>query len=253
MQEQNEALLGGPVDDKARQAVEEYLRKNESRLYDSLLAEFVKRLPDPMQPLREVVDAMRTTLAEYGITASNEEIASKLAEVLPPQIVAPLVEVHRVLAPRLEWAMGEILDKAQVGVDQLRDSVLAPIEARLREIFHAVFTAVTKKAAELIGRLVEAAVNKLLEILKPLFARLIAALMTAVITAVGMVLTAMLEIVNAIGRVVFKFARAVAMWIAKKLAMFFTKLVLRLFCFLFGIPAWQMEISWMETEALIHI
>lgn len=247
------AAVGGPLDEKVQRAVDDYLRTHESRLYDAIRGEVLKQLPDPMQPLREVIDATRATLAEYGITASSEEVAAKLALVLPQEIVQPLVDVHALIAPRLEWAMGQILDNAQIAVDKLRDAVMAPIDARLREIFHTVFIAVTRKAAELLGRVVGAALQKLIDALVPLIQRLVATLIAAVAVAIAMAIQAMLELVNAVGRMALKMAKALAMWIARKIAMFVTKMVWKLFCFLFGVPDSQMEITWMETSAMLRV
>lgn len=249
----DEALLGGPVEDKAAKAVDDYLRSHEARIYEAVIGEASKYLPDPAKPLKELVDTVRATLVELGVGTSSEDVAKQLAAILPGEIVKPLVEIHRLVAPRLEWAMTEILDKASPAIDQLRDAVLAPIEAKLREIFHDLFTTVTRKAAQVIGKLVEAAVLKVLEAVKAVLARLIAAVMVAVAKAVAMAIQAMLEIVNAIGRAVFRFAKAVAMWIARKIAMFVAKTILKIFAFLFGIPGAQVDLAWMETESMIRI
>jgi hypothetical protein len=244
-------LLGGPLEDKARKAVEDYLRGQETNVYNRVLAEALKHLPDPAQPLKELIETMRTTLAIFGITAQNEEIAKQLAAIMPQEIVKPIVELYGVLVPRMEWAMGQILDNAQVAVDQLRNALLAPVEAKIREIFHLLFTAVTKKAAQIIGKLVDAAVTRLIEIVTPILQRLVATVMAALLMAIGMAVAAMLELVNTLGRMALKFAKAVAYWIARKIVMFVCKTILRLIGFLFGLPAGAVEASLMETEAMM--
>jgi hypothetical protein len=117
---------------------------------------------------------------------SDEELAKQLRAVLPQEIVKPIAELYGVLAPRFEWAMTQLLDNAKANVDALRDAVLAPVEARIRELFHVAFTAVTKKAAQLIARAVDAAVTKLMEVVMPIVERLVQAVLAAVAKAVAM-------------------------------------------------------------------
>ncbi len=244
-------LVGGPIEDKAKKAVEDYLRSQESNVYNKILAEAVKYLPDPAQPLKELLEAMRTTLAEFGITAKNEEIAKQLSDVLPKEIVKPIAELYGILAPRMEWAMGQILDNAQIAVDKLRNDLLAPVEAKIRELFHTLFVAVTKKAAEIIAKLVEAAVKKVIEIVTPILQRIVAAIVAAIATAIATAIAAMIELVNTLGRMALKFAKAVAYWIARKIVMFVCKSILRVIGFLFGVPSGAIEMSMMEAEAMM--
>ena len=245
--------VGGPLDDKAAKLVQDYLQKNESRIYDAIIAELVKNLPDPAKPAKELVETIRETLVQLGVGTSNEEVARQLSEILPQEVVKPLVEVHGLISPRLEWAMKEIVDKANPSIDQLRDAILAPIDAKLREIFHALFVNVTRKAAEVIGKLIVTAMMKLLEAVQAILQKLVAAVMQAVARLIAMVVQAMIEFVNAIGRMVIKFAMSVAMWIARQLAMFVIKMILRIFSLLFGISSAQFERSWMETQAMVRI
>jgi hypothetical protein len=241
------------VDDKAAKLVEEYLRKNEGRIYDAIVAEMTKNLPDPAHPAKELVETIRVTLVQLGVGTSNEEVAKQLATILPQEVVRPLVEIHGVIAPRLEWVMKEVIAKANPAIDELRDAVLAPIDAKLREIFHLFFTTVTRKAAEVIGKLVEAAVLKLLEAVRAILEKLVAAVMLAVAKLIQTIVQAMIEFVNAITRTVIKFAMSVAMWIARQLAMFVIKMVLKLLFLPFGISTGQFEITWMETQAMVRI
>jgi hypothetical protein len=245
-------LLGGPLEDKARTVVEGYLRAQESRVYDAVRAEALKHLPDPARPVKDLIDSMRVTLADFGITASDEELAKQLRAVLPQEIVKPIAELYGVLAPRFEWAMTQLLDNAKANVDALRDAVLAPVEARIRELFHVAFTAVTKKAAQLIARAVDAAVTKLMEVVMPIVERLVQAVLAAVAKAVAMAIQVMMDVVNEIGRMAFRFAKAVAMWIAKTIVMFVCKTILTIIGFLFGLPPSAVEMAWMESQATIR-
>ncbi|HEV8434174.1 MAG TPA: hypothetical protein VGR95_12235 [Thermoanaerobaculia bacterium] len=244
---------GGPIDDKAAKFLEDYLRTHEARIYDAIVAELTKSLPDPARPAKELVDTIRETLEQLGVGVSSEEVAKQLSTVLPQEIVRPLVEVHGLIAPRLEWVMKEVVAKANPAIDQLRDAVLAPIDAKLREIFHAFFTTVTRKVAEVIGKLVVSAMLKLLEAVRAVLEKLVAAVMQAVAKLIAMVIQAMVEFVTMITRAVIRFAMSVATWIARKLAMFVIKMILKLLFLPFGLPASQFEITWMETQAMVRV
>lgn len=241
------------MDDKAAKLVQDYLQKNESRIYDAIIAELTKDLPDPAHPAKELVETIRVTLVQLGVGTSNEEVARQLTEILPQEVVRPLVEIHGLIAPRLEWVMKEVIAKANPAIDELRDAVLAPIDAKLREIFHLFFTTVTRKASEVIGKLVAAAVMKVLEAVRAILQKLVAAVMQAVAKLIAMIIQAMVEFVNAIGRAVIKFAMSVAMWIARQLAMFVIKMILKLLTLPFGISSAQFDITWMETQAMVRV
>ena len=244
---------GGPIDDKAAKFLEDYLRAHEARIYDAIVAELTKNLPDPARPAKELVDTIRETLEQLGVGVSSEEVAKQLSTVLPQEIVRPLVEVHGLIAPRLEWVMKEVVAKANPAIDQLRDAVLAPIDAKLREIFHAFFTTVTRKVAEVIGKLVVSAMLKLLEAVRAVLEKLVAAVMQAVAKLIAMVIQAMVEFVTMITRAVIRFAMSVATWIARQLAMFVIKMILKILFLPFGLPASQFEITWMETQAMVRV
>jgi hypothetical protein len=241
------------IEDVVRKAVEEYLRAQESRIYDAMLAEVTRHIPDPTQPLRELADAMRDALAGLGVTASTAEIINQIAVLLPKDIVQPMVEIYGIVSPRLEWAMSEILNNSKAVVDQLRAAVLAPIEARIREIFHAAFTAVAQKVAQQIGRLADAAMEKVKAALKAILLRIVEAAMVALRKIIEMAVRALMELVDKIGRMVLKMAKAAAMWIARKIAMFVIKMVLKLISLLFFFPSGYFDAAWMETEAQIRI
>jgi len=241
------------IEDTVRKAVEEYLRSQESRIYDAILAEVGRHLPDPLQPLRELAETMSSTLASLGVTASAGEIVAQLGAVMPKQIVTPLVELYGVVSPRLEWAMTEILNTSKPVLDQLRDSVLAPIEARVREIFHTAFTTVVEKVAQLVGAVAEAVMVKVREALKAILQRLVAAALAAMRKIIEMAVRALAELVDKIGRTLLKMAKAVALWLARTIAMFVIKMVLKVISLLFGFPGGYFDASWMETQALIRI
>jgi hypothetical protein len=241
------------VEDTVRKAVEEYLSRQESRVYDAILAEVTKHVPDPTQPLRELAEAMSSALAGFGVTAGAGEIMTQITAVLPKDIVRPMVDIYGIVSPRLEWAMSEILNNSKPAVDQLRAAVLAPIEARIREIFHAAFTAVAQKVAQQIGRLADAAMEKVKEALKEILLRIVEAAMAALRKIIEMAVRALIELVDKVGRLVLKMAKAAAMWIARKIAMFAIKMVLKVISLLFGFPGGYFDAAWMETEAQIRI
>jgi|GEM_PF-7057220 len=245
--------VGGPIDDKAAKFLEDYLRTHEARIYDAIIAELTKNLPDPARPAKELVETIRETLVQLGVGTSNEEVARQLATILPQEVVRPLVEIHGLISPRLEWVMKEVINKANPAIDELRDAVLAPIDAKLREIFHAFFTSVTRKVAEVVGKLVVSALLKVLEAVQEILKKLVAAVMMAVAKLIAMIVQAMVEFVNTIGRAVIKFAMSVAMFIARKLAMFVIKMILKLILLPFGVPTSQFEITWMETQAMVRV
>src|SRR5690348_8302575 len=118
--------VGGPMDDKAAKFLEDYLRTHEARIYDAIIAELTKNLPDPARPAKELVETIRETLVQLGVGTSNEEVARQLATILPQEVVRPLVEIHGLISPRLEWVMKEVINKANPAIDELRDAVLAP-------------------------------------------------------------------------------------------------------------------------------
>src|SRR5258708_7975226 len=248
----NAANLEG-IEDTVRKAVEEYLAGQESRIYNSILAEVTRHLPDPAQALRELAEAMSKTLADFGVKASAAEIVTQIGSVMPKEIVRPLVDLYGVVSPRLEWAMTEILNNTKPVVDHLRDAVLAPIEARVREIFHAAFMMVVQKVAQLAGQLADAAMEKLKQVVKAILLRLIEAAMVAVRKIIEMAVRALIELVDKIGRFVLKTAKAVAMWLARKIAMVVIKTVLKIISLLFGFPGGYFDAAWMETEAQIRI
>ena len=241
------------IEDVVRKAVEDYLRAQESRVYDSILAEVTRHIPDPTQPLRELAETMSSTLASLGVTASAAEIGTQIGSVMPKEIVKPLVDLYGVVSPRLEWAMSEILNNSKPVVDQLRAAILAPIEGRVREIFHAAFTAVVRKVAQQLGRLADAAMAKLMEALKAILTRILEAAMVALRKIIEMAVRALIELVDKVGRMVLKAAKAAAMWLARKIAMFAIKMVLKVFSLLFGFPGGYFDAAWMETEAQIRI
>jgi hypothetical protein len=47
--------------------------------------------------------------------------------------------------------------------------------------------------------------------------------------------------------------RLVALWLARTIAMFVIKMVLKVISLLFGFPGGYFDASWMETQALIRI
>jgi hypothetical protein len=241
------------IEDVVRKAVEDYLNSQESRIYAAILGEVTRHLPDPAQPLRELAETMSSTLKDLGVTASASEIATQIGSVMPKEIVKPLVDLYGVVSPRLEWAMSEILNNSKPVVDQLRAAILAPIEARVREIFHAAFTAVVRKVAQQVGRLADAAMAKLMEALKAILMRILEAAMIALRKIIEMAVRALIELVDKIGRFVLKTAKAVAMWLARKIAMFVIKMVLKVISLLFGFPGGYFDAAWMETEAQIRI
>jgi hypothetical protein len=241
------------IEDVVRKAVEDYLRAQESRVYDAILGEVTRHIPDPTQPLRELAETMSSTLASLGVTGSPAEIAGQIGAVMPKEIVKPLVDLYGIVSPRLEWAMSEILNTSKPVVDQLRAAILAPIEGRAREIFHAAFTAVVQKVAQQLGRLADAAMAKLIEALKPILMRILEAAMAALQKMIEMAVRALIELVDKVGRMVLKAAKAAAMWIARKIAMFVIKMILKVFSLLFGFPGGYFDAAWMETEAQIRI
>jgi hypothetical protein len=241
------------IQETARKVVEDYLRSQESAVYDTILAELARYVPDPTQPLRDLTETMSSTLALLGVEATPGELAAQVVEVMPTEIVKPLVDLYAVITPRLEWAMAEILKKANPAIQELRDAVLAPIEARIREIFHRAFTAVVRKVAEIVGQLAEAATAKLMEALEAIFVRLVDAAMAAMQKIMEMAIRALAELVDKIGRMVLRMAKAVATWIARQIAMFVLKMILKVIAMLFGLPSGYVETTWIDTQALIRI
>ncbi|MCU1246256.1 MAG: hypothetical protein JWN02_2166 [Acidobacteria bacterium] len=241
------------VQETARKVVEDYLRAQESAVYDAILAELARYVPDPTQPLRDLTETMSSTLAILGVTATPSELAAQVVEVVPQEIVRPLADLYGVISPRLEWAMAEIVKKAKPAVSELRDAVLAPIEARIREIFHLAFTAVVRKVAEVVGHLADAAVARLMEAVEAILERLVEAAMAAMRKIIEMAVRALAELVDKIGRMVLRMATAVATWIARQIAMFVLKMILKVIALLFGLPSGYVETTWIDTQALIRI
>jgi hypothetical protein len=77
--------------------------------------------------------------------------------------------------------------------------------------------------------------------------------MAAMQKIMEMAIRALAELVDKIGRMVLRMAKAVATWIARQIAMFVLKMILKVIAMLFGIPSGYVETTWIDTQALIRI